>query len=406
MTPEANDSPAQEQRLHEILEAYLQAVEAGQKPDRQELLARHPDLAGELAAFFADHDKLNRLAAPLRAATRPGPHEAGTAARQPETILPSSGRPWPPPRRERAGKEKRRMPAWRHKPWPLPGAPPRHRRWARRSVTSATMSCWRSWAGAAWGWCTRPGRASCSRLVALKMILAGQYAGPQELARFRSEAEAVARLQHPHIVQIYEVGEHDGQPYFSLEFVDGGSLAQKLDGTPLPPRQAARLVETLARAMHAAHQAGVVHRDLKPANVLLQKDEAGRMKDEKKPASAPIHPSSFILHPFDRRSPTSAWPRSWKASRGSPPRRAHRQRGHHGHAQLHGPGAGGRRQQGHRPGRRRLCPGGDPLRAADGPAAVPGRHAAGHACCRWSWTSRCRRGSSTRRCRATWRPSA
>jgi hypothetical protein len=108
-----------------------------------------------------------------------------------------------------------------------------------------------------------------SRLVALKMILAGAHAGGQELARFVTEAEAVARLQHPNIVQIYEVGEHDGLPYFSLEFCAGGSLAAMLNGTPLPPAQAAQLVETLAHAMHAAHQAGVIHRDLKPANVLL-----------------------------------------------------------------------------------------------------------------------------------------
>jgi hypothetical protein len=107
------------------------------------------------------------------------------------------------------------------------------------------------------------------RLVALKMILAGAHAGPQELARFRREAEAVAQLQHPHIVQIYEVGEQKGQPYFSLEFVDGGSLAQKLAGTPLPAYQAAQLVETLARAVHAAHERDIIHRDLKPANVLL-----------------------------------------------------------------------------------------------------------------------------------------
>jgi serine/threonine protein kinase/tetratricopeptide (TPR) repeat protein len=107
------------------------------------------------------------------------------------------------------------------------------------------------------------------RLVALKMILAGRHAGAAHAARFRAEAEAVARLQHPNIVQIYEIGEHEGLPYLSLEFVDGGSLDRRLAGTPLPPRQAAELVETLARAVQAAHERGIVHRDLKPANVLL-----------------------------------------------------------------------------------------------------------------------------------------
>jgi serine/threonine protein kinase len=108
-----------------------------------------------------------------------------------------------------------------------------------------------------------------NRVVALKMILAGGHAGESDLFRFRSEAEAVARLQHPNIVQIYEVGEHEGRPFFSLEYVDGGSLADQLNGKPLPPEQAADLIEKLARAVHAAHQAGVIHRDLKPANVLL-----------------------------------------------------------------------------------------------------------------------------------------
>jgi serine/threonine protein kinase/predicted RNA polymerase sigma factor len=118
-----------------------------------------------------------------------------------------------------------------------------------------------------------------NRLVALKMILAGPHAGPEELNRFRREAEAVAQLQHPHIVQIHEIGEHDGRPYCALEFVDGGTLAQQLAGTPLPPRQAAALAETLARAVHAAHEKNIIHRDLKPANVLLTPGGVPKLTD-------------------------------------------------------------------------------------------------------------------------------
>jgi WD40 repeat protein len=112
-------------------------------------------------------------------------------------------------------------------------------------------------------------QAGVNRLVALKMILAGEHAGAQERARFRAEAEAVGRLQHPHIVPVYEVGEVRGQPYLVMEYVDGGSLGHRLAGMPLPPREAAQLVEALARAVHYAHQRGIVHRDLTPANVLL-----------------------------------------------------------------------------------------------------------------------------------------
>jgi WD40 repeat protein len=109
-----------------------------------------------------------------------------------------------------------------------------------------------------------------NRVVALKMILAGGHAGPTELARFRTEAEALARLQHPGIVAIHEIGEHDGKPYFSLEFCAGGSLNRTLAGTPLDPIEAAQLVRKLAEATHAAHLAQIIHRDLKPSNVLLQ----------------------------------------------------------------------------------------------------------------------------------------
>jgi serine/threonine-protein kinase len=117
------------------------------------------------------------------------------------------------------------------------------------------------------------------RLVALKMILAGAHAGEHQRARFGIEAEAVARLQHPNIVQIYEVGQHEGQPYFSLEFVDGGPLDRQIGGKPQPPRDAARLIETLARAVHFAHRQGIVHRDLKPANILLTQDRVPKITD-------------------------------------------------------------------------------------------------------------------------------
>jgi tetratricopeptide (TPR) repeat protein len=117
------------------------------------------------------------------------------------------------------------------------------------------------------------------RMVALKMILSGGQASSADLDRFRTEAEAIARLQHPNIVQVHEVGEHEGKPYFSLEFCTGGSLDRKLDGTPLKPPDAARLVETLARAMQAAHEKNVIHRDLKPANVLLTEDGTPKITD-------------------------------------------------------------------------------------------------------------------------------
>lgn len=108
-----------------------------------------------------------------------------------------------------------------------------------------------------------------NRFVALKMIRSGRHAGPAEIERFRAESEVVAKLQHPNIVQIHSVGTTDGCPYFALEYVDGGSLAQKLQGNPLPGRAAAQLAKTLAEAMQYAHEHGIIHRDLKPANILL-----------------------------------------------------------------------------------------------------------------------------------------
>ena len=168
-----------------ILTDYLQAVERGETPDRQALLAANPELAPELAAYFSDLDRMNHLAAPLRLADPDA------------TVPPEEGTPSLPVVRYFGDYELlKRSPA------------------------------------AAWASSTRPGRSASNRVVALKMILAGQLASAADVQRFQAEAEAAANLDHPNIVPIYEVGEHEGQHYFSMKLIDGGSLADA------DPRQA------------------------------------------------------------------------------------------------------------------------------------------------------------------------
>tara|TARA_R110002072_G_scaffold243821_2_gene403064 strand:+ start:36624 stop:38333 length:1710 start_codon:yes stop_codon:yes gene_type:complete len=120
----------------------------------------------------------------------------------------------------------------------------------------------------------RARQTSLDRQVALKMILRGALASPEDVARFRAEAEAAARLNHPNIVQVFEVGEHLGQPYFSMQCVEGTTLSKRIADGPLPSREAARLLIPVCRAVAEAHRNGVLHRDLKPSNILI--DEDGR----------------------------------------------------------------------------------------------------------------------------------
>jgi len=117
------------------------------------------------------------------------------------------------------------------------------------------------------------------RLVALKMFQPGRFPSERELARFRTEAETVARLQHPNIVQIFEVGQANGLPFLALELAENGTLAQKLQNLPFAPRAAAELVEILARAIQHAHEQHIIHRDLKPANVLFARDGTAKITD-------------------------------------------------------------------------------------------------------------------------------
>jgi hypothetical protein len=224
--------------LDEVLAAYLKADEAGQAPDRAALLARHPDLAADLTRFFAGLDRVEQVAAPLRALRQSAGGDTDADAAGPT----GSFRPGEPTT----------LPARPSRPAAVPGY-------------EILGELGRGGMGVVY----RAQDTRLKRLVAVKQLLVGREASPALLARFQAEAEAIARLQHPHIVQVYQAGEHDGQPFFVLEYVPGGSLDRQVRGRPQPVREAVKLVLLLARAVHAAHQAGVIHRDLKPANVLL-----------------------------------------------------------------------------------------------------------------------------------------
>src|SRR5262249_55126893 len=130
-----------------------------------------------------------------------------------------------------------------------------------------------------WGGVHQAGQVKRDRLVAVKVLRGGAHLSPAHLARFRTESRAAARLSHPNIVQVHEVGEHDGLPYLALELVEGGDLDGRSAGRPQPLRDAAQTVATLARALPYAHERGVVHRDLKPANVLLTADGTPKIAD-------------------------------------------------------------------------------------------------------------------------------
>jgi serine/threonine protein kinase len=144
----------------------------------------------------------------------------------------------------------------------------------------------------------RARQVSLNRLVALKMVRAADGGNAELLARFRGEAEVVSKLHHPQIVEIYDYGEHDGLPYLALELIEGGTLAGRLNGTPWPSQQAASLIAQLARAVHFAHDRGVIHRDLKPANVLVAVETRDRGQETGDTVPCSLPPVAFKIADF------------------------------------------------------------------------------------------------------------
>lgn len=211
MPTETDDREA---RLDAIIAEYLKAIKNGSAPPRSQLLEAHPDLADQISSFFADQDQFERLTKPLRAVFPPNSSlPAGEAVGDYDLI---------------------------------------------EEIARGGM-----------GVVYRARHRTLQRVVALKMLRAGSMADAAQLQRFRTEAEAVAHLDHPNIVPIYDVGEHQGQPYYCMKLVEGGSLAEHSSRLQAEPLAAAALLADVAAAVHYAHQRGVLHRDLKPANILL-----------------------------------------------------------------------------------------------------------------------------------------
>jgi WD40 repeat protein len=261
--------PEQEERLDEVIAEYVLAVEAGQAPDQSELLSRHPDLAADLAAYFADRDRVERWARPLRALfpaarlSRPlcCPHCHNPVQRDhpPSTSLIICGSCG-------LGFRLEETPAIADRP---DGCPRKLGRFELLGKVGV----------GAFGTVYKARDPELGRIVAIKVPRMGGLASGEELDRFLREARSVARLRHPGIVPVHEVGQQDGLPYLVGDFVQGITLGEHLSINRPSAREAAALLATVADTLQYAHEQGVVHRDIKPSNILVGDDGRPHLTD-------------------------------------------------------------------------------------------------------------------------------
>jgi tRNA A-37 threonylcarbamoyl transferase component Bud32 len=224
--------PEDDRRMNAALTDYRQRLDRGETVDREAFLAEHAQVADQLRAYFGIADLVERMTDPHDAETLASP--GGTTV----SVAPLS-----------------------------------------RIRYFGDYELLEEIARGGMGVVYKARQVPLNRIVALKMILAGQFASEADVQRFHTEAEAAAQLQHPNIVAIHEIGEHNGQHYFSMDYIEGTSLAARIAKQPFNPREAAALLKQVAEAVHFAHEHGVVHRDLKPANVLLDTRDVPRVTD-------------------------------------------------------------------------------------------------------------------------------